>query len=390
MPLSFELTPKQEKLQAHASKFAEKWIAPRAAEIDGKNEVPADLIERMYGKPYRYSSIYIPKKYGGTGLDMLTIYLITEEIAYANATCATLLEVPGITSMTILNGGTEVQKKRFLPPLARGEKFFAFALSEPAAGTDAASIVTRAEKRGKEYVLNGRKHLISFADIADFFVVFAKTDVTKGARGISAFVVEKGTGGFTIGREQFCMGMHGHRTWEISFKNCSVPRENLLGSEGEGFRYAMRTLDDTRATISGIFVGLARAALDVALKYANARKTFGRKLAEHQFVSFSLAEVARNIDAARLLSYRACWLADNGIAHKIETAMAKSLASEVVLKATDAAMEILGGIGTTKEYPVERYYRDARTFIFAQGSPEAQRMLIGRGLLKKLEASASP
>lgn len=388
MPVSFDLTPEQGKLQVQARRFAEERIAPIAAEIDRGNEVPTDLLRRMYSQPYRYSSIYIPKKYGGTGLDMLAIYLITEEIAYANATCATLLEVPGITSMTILNGGTEEQKKRFLPQLAGGEKFFAFALSEPAAGTDAASIVTRARRRGKDYVLNGKKHLISFADIADFFVVFAKTDAAKGARGISAFIVEKDAGGFAIGREQFCMGMHGHRTWEVSFRNCSVPEENLLGSENEGFRYAMRTLDDTRATISGIFIGLARAALDVALRYANARKTFGKKLAEHQFVSFSLAEVARDIDAARLLSYRACWLADNGIAHKMETAMAKSLASEVVLRATGVAMEILGGIGTTKEYPAERYYRDARTFIFAQGSPEAQRMLIGRGLMKKLEAQS--
>jgi alkylation response protein AidB-like acyl-CoA dehydrogenase len=375
--VSFELTKEQVSLVEEARQLAGE-ILPLAGEIDQRNEIPEKLVRRMYSEPYRYSSIYIPEEYGGRELDKISIYLITEEIAYTSPACATLLEVPGVVSLLLLNG-TEEQKSFYLPEIASG-RFFSFALSEPGAGTDAKEISTKAEKNGRGYILNGRKHLISFAELADFFIVFAKTDPAKGAKGISAFLVEKNREGFSLGKENECIGMRGHRTWELVFKNCRIPEENLIGEEGRGFIYAMRTLGITRATICGIFLGIARSAFDYARRYAKERKTFGKLISDHQAIGFPLAEIKRDMEAARLLALKACWIADRGKVPTMESAMAKSLASDVMLRSVSLAMHVFGGIGATKQYPVERLYRDALTFVWAQGSPEVQKLLIGRGI----------
>jgi alkylation response protein AidB-like acyl-CoA dehydrogenase len=299
-----------------------------------------------------------------------------------SAICAALIEMAGLGTTALLSGGSEAQKAKYLPPVVRGEGFACFALTEPGAGSDAAAIESRAERVEDGYVLNGRKRYASFAHLAEYTIVFAKTDPTKGARGISAFVVPRGTPGFKVMERIPCIGMRGHQDEEISLENCRLPRENLIGEEGKGLRYALGTLDETRTTLTCGFIGLARAAFEEAVKFAKARKTFGQSIAGYQAIGFPLADLAAEIEAARLLAYKAAWLADRGVRHTAETAAAKAFASQLLIKATNLAVEVHGGFGGTRRFPVERMLRDARIWVFAQGAPNIMRLIVARELFK--------
>jgi len=384
MPVAFDLTPEQEELRHQAREFAEREIAPIAAEIDEKDELPWDLWGKMSQPPYCYTGQFIPTEYGGYPRKLVDMCLITEELACAGqgAITVALIEVGGVGTAPIVTAGNHTQKQKWLPSIAAGQAVGCFALTEPRAGSDTAAIETRAERSGDYYILNGRKRYASFASICQHAVVFAKTDPSKGARGISAFVVEQGSSGFSVIEKVPCIGMHGHQDEEVLLDNCRVPAENLLGEEGRGLHYALATLDDTRTTLVGGFIGLARAALEAAVKFAKARHTFGQPIAEYQAIRFPLADTSVEIDAARLLMFKAAWLGDQGQRHTAETAAAKAFASEVLIKATNLAVEVHGGFGGTRRFPVERFLRDARIWVFAQGAPNIMKLIVARDLFK--------
>jgi alkylation response protein AidB-like acyl-CoA dehydrogenase len=306
----------------------------------------------MAQPPYRYTGIAIPGEYGGAPRNILDTCIIAEELSATSesAISVALIEGASLAVTALVVAGGEEQKRRCLPPIARGEGMSCFALTEPGAGSDAAAIQTRAELKDNKYVINGRKRYASFASIANFLVVFAKTDPDKGARGISAFVVDKGTPGFSVVEKIPCLGMKGHRDEEVTFDNCQIPEENLIGEKGEGLRYGLATLDNTRTTLCAGYIGLARAAIESAVKYAKSRHTFGQPIANYQAISFPLTDASIALDAARLLTYRAAWLADKGQRHTVETAMAKAFTSEVLLKATNLAIDTYGGFGCTKRF----------------------------------------
>ncbi|MDY7019711.1 MAG: acyl-CoA dehydrogenase family protein [Chloroflexota bacterium] len=387
MSIAFELTPEQEEVKKQAREFGEREIAPFAAEIDEKDQMPWDLWRKMAQPPYKYTGIHIPEEYGGAPRPLLDICLIAEEMTFGGkiALAGMIMEAPGLAPGAILRGGGEEQKKKYLLPITRGEGIGCFALTEPGGGSDAAALETVAELRNGKYVLNGRKRYVSFAHVGEWLIVFAKTDPTKGARGISAFVVEKGTPGFSVIEKIPVLGCRGHQDEEVLFQNCEIPKENLLGEEGKGFKVALGSLDETRTTLSAGFVGLARAALEESVNYAKVRRAFGQYIAEFEAVCFPLAEVAIEIEAARLLTFKAAVLADKGIRHTVETAAAKEFSSRLLLKAANLAVEVYGGFGCTKRHPVERIYRDARTWVFAQGAPTVQKLIVARNLFPELK-----
>ena len=387
MAICFDLTSEQEEIKRQAGEFGRKEIAPIVAEVDDKDEMPWELLKKMASPPHRYLAMYIPKEYDGTEWPILDICIAAEEITCASqsAIAGMLMEAPGLAPGAILAGGNEEQKRKYVAPVARGEAFGAFGLTEPSVGSDAGALETIAELKNGEYVLNGRKRYMSFAHAADWNVVMARTDPSKGARGISAFVIEKGTTGFSVIEKVPTMGCRGHQDEEVLLKDCVLPKEQLLGEEGKGLKYALTSLDETRTTLAAGFLGLTRAALEEAVKYAKTRQAFGHPIGEYQLVSFSLGDVATEIEAARLLIYKAAFLADKKVKHTAETASAKAFASQVLLKASNLAVEIHGGFGCTKRHPVERIFRDARTWVFAQGAPYVQRLISARSLLPELK-----
>ncbi len=378
--ISFELTPEQERIKEEAREFAQRVIAPRAAEIDRNDEFPHDVWEEMGKEPYRYSGMHIPKEYDGHPRSLFDCILIVEEVSAhgKSPVCVALLEVAGVGTIAVAEGGSEELKRKYLPQVARGEKVGCFSLTEPGMGSDASGLKCRAELVGDEYVITGRKRYASFAHNALYITLFALTD-----KGVSAFIVPSDTPGFSVFERVKCMGMRGHQDEELLFKDCHIPKGNLLGEEGNGLHYALLSLDDTRTTLSAGFIGLAEACLDEAVEYAKKRETFGKPLFHRQALSFPLAEVATKIDAARLLNYKAAWLGDQGKRHTVETAKAKTLATEAMLDAANIAIEIHGGFGCTERHPVERYYRDARIWSFAQGTPEMMKFIITRELFGK-------
>ena len=387
MSICFDLTPEQEEIKKHAGEFGRNEIEPIAAEIDEKDEMPWKLIKMMAAPPHRYTAMYIPKEYDGTDWPILDICVAAEEITYASqaALAGMLMEVPGLAPATILNGGSDEQKKKYVAPIARGDAFSAFGLTEPTVGSDASALKTVAEFKNGKYVLNGRKRYMSFAHAATWSVVMAKTDPSKGARGISAFLIDKGTPGFSVVEKVPTLGCRGHQDEEVVLKNCILPKEQLVGEEGKGLKYALATLDKTRITLAAGFLGLTRALFEEAVKYAKNRHAFGHPIAEYQLVSFSLAEIATEMEAARMLIYRAATLADKKVKHTTETAAAKSFTSQLLLKAANLAVEVHGGFGCTKRHPVERMYRDARTWVFAQGAPYVQKLVTARSIFPGLK-----
>ncbi|PHO06800.1 acyl-CoA dehydrogenase [Thermoanaerobacterium thermosaccharolyticum] len=379
--MDFSLTKEQEMVRRVVREFAEKEVAPKAKEIDITEEFPWDTVRKMaqndmMGIPY-------PEEYGGAGGDYLSYIIAVEEISRACATTGVILSAhTSLACFPIYQWGTEEQKRKYLVPLAKGEKLGAFGLTEPNAGTDAAGQQTTAVLDGDHYVLNGSKIFITNGGKADIYIIFAMTDKSKGTRGISAFIVEKGFPGFSIGKIEEKMGIRASSTAELVFEDCIVPKENLLGIEGQGFKIAMATLDGGRIGIAAQALGIAQAALDEEIKYAKERQQFGRPIGKFQGIQWYIADMATRINASRWLVYNAAWRKQVGLPYTMEAAMAKLHASETAMFVTTKTVQIFGGYGFTKDYPVERFMRDAKITEIYEGTSEVQKMVISGNLLK--------
>ncbi len=378
--MDFQMTEEHKMLRKMVRDFAEKEIAPRAEEIDATDQFPADIFKRMgelgiFGLPF-------DEKYGGSGGDYLGQVIALEEIARASGTVAIILDAQtSLCCEPLYLFGTEEQKLKYLPSLVSGEKIGAFGLTEPQAGSDAGATRTRATRDKNEWVLNGQKIFITNGSLADVLVVTAKTDPEQGTKGISAFIVEKGTSGFKPGRNEKKMGLKGSVTSELFFENCRIPAGNLLGRENEGFKQFMTTLDAGRVAIAAMAVGLAQGAYDKAVAYAREREQFGHPIANFQAIQWMIAEMATDIDAARLMVNRAAWLKTQGQSFTQEAAMAKMFSTEVSERVCYKAIQIHGGYGYVREYAVERMYRDQRLCAIGEGTNEVQRMVIARQVL---------
>lgn len=379
--MPFQLTEEQEMFRNSLRGFLAEKVAPRAAEIDEKDEFPGDVYKTL--GEMGIQAIFFPEEYGGSGGDLLTCCLATEEISRVSGTMAVLTGPPlSLASAAFRVAGTQEQKARYLPKLASGEWIYAIAITEPDAGSDISAIRTTAILRGDHYILNGTKRFHSIGDQADVTTVYAKTDASKGAKGISTFIVEKGIPGRIISKKERMMGIKGIASCEVVFEDCRIPRENLLGREGDGFKDVMYTLDESRPIVAAMGVGLAQGALDYAVGYAKQRVQFGRPICEFQGIQFMLADMATQIEAARYLVYRAATVALNRNRESIMLAsMAKYFASDVAMKVTTDAVQILGGYGYTQEYPVERMMRDAKCFQIFEGTNQIQRVVVARSLL---------
>lgn len=377
----WKFTPELEMLRDMVRKMAREVIAPRAAEIDLTEEFPWDIKELLQRQGI--FSVAFPESLGGCEMRHMAVCLAVEEIARACVSSSLILQVQALGASPILIAGTEEQKQKYCLPLAAGEKLCAFALTEPGAGSDASAMSTVAELRGDTYVLNGLKHFISNATVADIFCIFAMTDRSKGTRGITAFIVEKDFPGFHIGRIEKKMGIRGSPTAEVVLTDCQVPRENLLGNEGEGFKIAMKTLDGSRPVIAAQAVGLAQAGLDFAVNYSKERTQFGGPIAQLQGIQFMLADMAAQVEAARALTYHAAALADEGSPDlSYIAAAAKLIASDTAMRVTTDAIQVAGGYGYMTEFPAERYMRDAKITQIYEGTNQIQRLVIARQLFR--------
>lgn len=377
--MNFNPTKEQEMVRKTVREFAEKESALIAAEIDENSRFPDENIKKM-GK-LGLMGMNIPKEYGGAGTDMVSYVIAVEEISRVCASTGIIMSVNNsLACFPILTFGTEEQKKKYLTPLARGDKLGAFALTEPNAGTDAASLTSTAKLEGEHYILNGSKIFITNGSVANVINLFAMTDKSKGTRGISCFIIEKGFEGFSIGTVEDKLGIRGSKTAELVFENCKIPKENLLGKEGEGFKIAMMTLDVGRIGVGAQALGIAQGAFEAALKYAKEREQFGKPIGKFQAIQWMLADMATRIEAARMLVYKAAFAKDIGLRYSKEAAMAKLYASETAMDVTTKAIQIHGGYGYTKDFPVERFFRDAKITEIYEGTSEVQRMVISTNL----------
>jgi len=379
--MDFEFNEDQKMIKEAAREFASEKLAPKAQEFDEKEELPKELYKEL--ADLGYLGMLMPEEYGGSGLDFISYILTMEEFAKACAALMISLSVHNsLVCEAIFKFGTEEQKKKYLPKLTRGEIIGAYSLTEPQAGTDAGSLKTTALSKGGHYLVNGTKTFVTNGGIADLFVLFVLTNPEAKSKGISCLLVEKGLKGFNIGAKEKKMGIRGSDTREISFEDCLVPKENLIGEENKGFRIALELLDSGRIGVGAQSIGIAQSALAEALKYSKERVQFGQPICNFQAIQFKLANMATQIEAARLLVYRAAWLKQNKIRCSIEASMAKLFASEIANYVVNEAVQIHGGYGYMKEYAVERYFRDARVTEIYEGTSEAQRMVISRDLLK--------
>lgn len=381
--MKFELTEEQALIKEMVREFAEKEVAPSARIRDEEERFDRELMFTRLAE-LGLTGIVFPEEYGGAGADYISYAIAVEELSrVCGSTGVTLSAHLSLGANPIYLFGTEQQKQHFLKPLATGETMGAFGLTEPSAGSDAGGTKTTAVKDGDSWILNGTKIFITNAGEAETYVVFARTDKqAKKHHGISAFIVEKGTPGFTFGKKEEKLGIRSSPTMELVFENCRIPAENLLGDEGQGFRVAMKTLDGGRIGIASQALGLAQGALDAAVDYASERKQFDMPIAKFQGVQFQLADMATQIEAARLLVYRAAYRASNGMSYSKESAMAKLMASETAMKVTTQAVQIFGGYGYTREFPVERMMRDAKITEIYEGTSEVQRIVIGSALVR--------
>lgn len=378
--MDFQISEEHKMLRKMVRDFAEKEIAPRAEEIDATDQFPRDLFKRMgeiglFGLPF-------PEKYGGSGGDYLGQVIALEEIARVSGTMAIILDAQtSLACEPVYLFGTEEQKLKYLPGLVGGEKIGAFGLTEPGAGSDAGSTKTRAARDGNEWVINGQKIFITNGSLADVVVVTAKTDPEKGTKGISAFIVEKGTPGFKPGRDEKKMGLKGSVTSELFFENVRIPAGNLLGKENQGFKQFMTTLDAGRIAISAMALGLAQGAFEKAVAYSKERVQFNQPIAKFQAIQWMIAEMATDIDAARMMVNRAAWLKTQGQRFTLEASMAKMFATEASERVCYKAIQIHGGYGYVRDYAVERMYRDQRLCAIGEGTNEIQRLVIAREVL---------
>ncbi|MDX6504457.1 MAG: butyryl-CoA dehydrogenase [Gaiellaceae bacterium] len=382
--MDFSLSAEQREIQTLARDFARAEIAPHAAAWDDEHRFPVELVPRLAG--LGLLGVCVPEEHGGAGADFLAYVLVLEELSRADAGIGVTVAVhTSAATLPLLRFGTKEQIARFVPPLARGERLGAFALTEPGAGSDAGSLRTLAERQGEAYRLNGAKQWITNGSHADTILLFARTDpATKSARGISAFVVDKEH--VRVTREERKLGVRSSSTADLVLEDVSVPADRLLGEEHRGFAIALATLDGGRIGIAAQALGIAQAAYEVARAYALERRQFGQRIADFQAIQWKLADMAVELDAARLLVYRAAWRKDQGLPHTAEGAKAKLYASEMARRQTAEAIQVLGGYGYTKEFPLERYYRDAKVTEIYEGTSEVQRLVIARELLKEIAA----
>ena len=377
----FPFTEEHEMIRQTARDFAQKEIAPIAAEFDESGEFPYDTIKKM--GEMGLMGIEVPEDYGGAGMYTLAYVLALEEICKADAAHGTIMSVNNsLFCFGILKFGTEKQKQKYLRAVASGKAIGAYSLTEPMSGSDAGAMRTRAERDGESYLLNGRKSWVTSAPVADYVVVFLMTDPAQKHRGITAFIVETNTAGFMRGKKEPKLGIRASATSEIVFENCRIPLENRLGAEGEGFKIAMTVLDAGRIGIAAQALGIAEAAYAASVQYAREREAFGQKIGEFQGISFKLADMKTRIEAARLLLYQAALAKErsktSGERFTLEASMAKLFASETAMFVTNAALQIHGGMGYSKELPIERYFRDAKITEIYEGTSEIQRLVIAR------------
>ena len=376
-----ELREEHHMIREMVRDFATREIEPRAAEIDETTEFPWDVIEKM--GPLGLMGIPFPEEWGGAGGDTLAYTIGVEEISrVCGSTGITVAAHTSLGTYPIYEFGTEEQKRKYLSRLASGKALGAFGLTEPNAGSDAAGTETTAVRDGDHYVLNGQKCFITSGSLAEVCVATAITEKGKGTHGISAFLVEKGTPGFSAGKKEDKLGLRGSDTSELVFEDCRVPASNLLGREGDGFEIFMKTLDGGRVSIGAMSLGIAQGALDASVKYAKERKQFGRTIGSFQAIQNMIADMATEIEAARRLLYHTSALKDRAVPFSRESAMSKLFASEVAMRATTKAIQIHGGYGYMKDYPVERYFRDAKLLEIGEGTSEIQRLVIGRSFLR--------
>ncbi|HXH83740.1 MAG TPA: acyl-CoA dehydrogenase family protein [Candidatus Tectomicrobia bacterium] len=376
----FYLTDEQRMIRDLARKVARDRIAPHAAHYDETESYPEASMRAIVEAGL--FAIWVPEAYGGTDMGCLALALVCEEIAWACAATATQYLDQPLGGLPILLAGTEAQKRRYLPGLATGELLAAYSLSEPGAGSDAAGLRTTAVRRGDHYVLDGSKQWCTNGDHADVITVFATVDPSKRAKGVTAFLVDKGTPGFTVGKKEKKLGIRASPTVALHFTDCAVPAEQRLGEEGEGFRIAMQTLDITRPATGAMAVGIARAALDAAVGYARERQQFGQPIGAFQGIQFMLADMAMQTHAARLMVHHAARQVDAGIrGNTYEASMAKCWAGDAAMQVATDAVQVLGGYGYTREFPVERYLRDAKIMQIYEGTNQIQRMIIAKELL---------
>jgi alkylation response protein AidB-like acyl-CoA dehydrogenase len=382
----FALSEEHEALRESVRALADDKIAPRAAEVDRTAEFPWDVYDALVKADLQ--AVHIPEAYGGAGADAIATAIVIEEVARACASSSLIPAVNKLGTVPLLLAASSDVKAAYLPPVARGEAMFSYALSEPEAGSDAAAMKTRAVRTDSGYVLNGVKRWITNAGVAKYYTVLAVTDPAAGPNGISAFVLEDGDQGFSFGAPEHKLGIKGSPTRELYFDECAIPASRLIGTEGEGFKIALRTLDHTRITIAAQALGIAQGALDYALGYVKERKQFGRAIADFQGLQFMMADMAMQLEAARQLTYAAAARSDRAMAgEKVDdltffSSACKCLASDVAMSVTTDAVQLLGGYGYVNDYPVERMMRDAKITQIYEGTNQIQRMVMARQLLK--------
>lgn len=377
----FTLSDEHRMIRSMVREFSRKVVAATAAERDKTKEFPMDNLRQM--GELGLMGMLVPPAYNGEGADTVSYVIALSEIAYSCASTAVVMSVHNsIVCESIVKWGSEEQKKKYLPPLTDAEIIGAFALTEPHAGSDPVSQITTAERDGEHYVLNGTKRFITSGKNCGLVIVTAKTDESAKHKGISAFIVEQGTPGMVVGHEEDKMGLRASDTTDLIFDNCRVPAENMLGNEGDGFKMAMTGLDSGRIGIAAQSIGVGQAAMDAAVKYAKSREQFGKKISKFQGLRWIIADMATEIEAARQLMYSAAAMKDRGENFSAQASMAKLFASEMVNRVTGKALQMHGGYGFTKDYPVERFYRDARVFTIYEGTSEIQRIVISNSILK--------
>lgn len=378
--MEFTFTEEQEMTRKMVREFAEKEIAPRVQELDKKQEFPHDIIKKL--GELGLMGVIFPPEYGGPGLSYIDYVIVLEELSRIDPSFGlTIAAHISLCSNHIYIAGSEEQKQKYLTPLASGEKIGAWGLTEPGAGSDAAGTRTTAVLKGDNWVINGTKLFITNGSVGDIAIIMASTNKEKRAKGISAFIVEKGTPGFRPGKKEDKLGLRATDTSELILEDCRVPKENLLGELDRGFIDSLRVLDGGRISIAAFSLGIAKGAYEAALKYSKQREQFGKLISEFQAIQWMLADMATEIEAARLLTFKAAYLADQKKRVTKESAMAKLYASEVAVRAAEKSVQIHGGYGYTTDYPVEKFYRDAKLATIGEGTSEIQRLIIARNIL---------
>jgi len=379
--LDFQLNDEQQQLRKSVREFAEREIAPHVLEWDEVSRFPMKTVKEL-GKMGLLGVIF-PSEYGGAGMGYIEYVIAIEELSRVDGSVGIIVAAhTSLCSNHIFLAGNETQKQKYIPKLATGEFIGAWGLTEPNSGSDAGGARCSAVRKGDRWVLNGTKTFITNGSYADVYVVVAVTDKAARTHGLSAFLVEKGTKGFRPGKKENKLGLRASDTAELIFEDCEIPAENLLGHEGEGFVDAMRILDGGRISIASLGLGMAQGAYESAVKYSKQRKQFGKAISEFQAIQWKLADMATEIDAARLLTMRAAWMKDNGMKSTLESSMAKLYTSEVAVRAANEAVQIHGGYGFIKDYPAEKFYRDVKLCTIGEGTSEIQRMVISRQILK--------